>query len=111
MKTLQNFQCAGSKFEDIRQDDCGEMECGSVSDFSDFSEPTTSSFQNSLTGGLAASSSQNSLTGSLVALVLLRTQSQVVVAVERVTLLWLRLREAMELTSLVEKLLVFLKTI
>ena len=39
------------------------MECGSVSNFSDFSEPTTSSFQNSLTGSLVASSSQNSMTG------------------------------------------------
>ena len=42
------------------------MECGSVSDFSDVSEPTASSSQNSLTGDLAASSSQNPLPGSVV---------------------------------------------
>ena len=42
------------------------MECGSVSDFSDVSEPTPISSQNSLTGDIAASSSQNSLPGSMV---------------------------------------------
>ena len=42
------------------------MECGSVSDFSNVSEPTASSPQNSLTSDLAASSSQNSLLGSVV---------------------------------------------
>ena len=42
------------------------MEYGSVSDFSDVSEPTPISSQNSLTGDIAASSSQNSLPGSMV---------------------------------------------
>ncbi len=42
------------------------MECGTVSDFSDVCEPTTSSLQNLLTGDLTASSSQNLLTGSVV---------------------------------------------
>jgi len=37
------------------------MKHGSSSDYSDVSEPTASSSQNSLNGGCAASSSQNSL--------------------------------------------------
>ncbi len=54
-----------------------EMEQGNQQAVSAF---TASSFQNSLTGGVAASSSQNSLKGSAL-LVLLRTQRPAVVEV------------------------------
>jgi len=46
------FPSAGSKFQDFWRGDSGEMECGSVSDYSDFNVTTASSSQNLVTDGL-----------------------------------------------------------
>jgi len=55
-KDSTKFPSAGIKFEDFFdfwQGDSGEMECGSVSDYSDDSKTTVISSQNSLTGGFS----------------------------------------------------------
>jgi len=40
MKILPTSQCAGNKLEDFWRGNSNEMERGSVSDYSDVSEPT-----------------------------------------------------------------------